>query len=289
LLKLPRHHAGRLVISGLVAVFLTPAVCLAQEPTGLAASAIANPRFSWIARAVRGFRVYFQAGSYAAQHQDSLLTRLPFDLQHARALLQTSAPTAPIDLFFVDTREDMSALIGGQATGFAHQAARAVFLMTNPSWRAFERHEIMHVVAWQAWGAPAPNSDWLQEGLAQAADGRCGNYSNETVLRGLIQQGGWVALEDMLVNFRRQPDLRAYLQAAAFTRYLLDTFGATAIEGLWRRGATQDTLVGSRSLADVEAAWRRSVAEGDLPEAAELTSVEAVGCGVGTPPPLRPN
>jgi hypothetical protein len=262
---------------------------IAQGPLGLAASALTNPRFAWHLRSIPGFRVYFQSDSYAARHQDSLLARLPFALDHARALLQTSAPTGPIDLFFVETRDEMAELIGGRATGFAHQAARAVFLMTNPSWRAFERHEIMHVVAWHAWGPPAANSAWLQEGLAQAADGQCGDHTNETVLRGLTARRGWIPVEDVLANFRDQPDLRAYLQAAAFVRYLLEAYGPAALSELWREGATPDTLLGDRSLATVEQQWRVRVAAGQLPSASQLADIEEMGCGGGPPPPLRAN
>jgi hypothetical protein len=199
--------------------------------------------------------------------------------------LGSSAPAGPIDLFFVDTREDMMQLIGGRATGFADQEARAVFLMTNPSWRAFERHEVMHVIAWHAWGPPAANSDWLQEGLAQAADARCGSYSNETVLRGLTQRHGWVSLEDMLLNFRQQPDLRAYLQAAAFTGYLLQAYGSPKVEELWRRGAAADTLLGDHSLAEVEKEWREGIAKGERPDPVELETIEETGCGVESPTP----
>lgn len=267
----------------LMAMALTSAMA-AQEPTGLAASALTNPRFAWQPRSVPGFRVYFQAGSYASRHQDSLLTRLPSALRHARTLLQTSAPSAPIDVFFVETRDQMSQLIGGRATGFAHQSARAVFLMTDTSWRAFERHEVMHIVAWHAWGPPAANSDWLQEGLAQAADGRCGNSSNDAVLRGLTERRGWIPLQDMLTNFRRQPDLRAYLQAAAFTGHLLRAFGPATLADLWRRGATPDSVLGTRTLAVVEKEWRERMIGGALPDPAELARIEEIGCGIGLPP-----
>ncbi|MFL5534751.1 MAG: hypothetical protein ACJ8AP_03520 [Gemmatimonadales bacterium] len=109
----------------------------------------------------------------------------------------------------------MRALTGVGATGFAQPSARAVFLVTNPEWRAFERHEIMHVVAGQTWGSTGPDSDWLQEGLAQAADGACAGYSNSEVALALAQRHGWIPLSSVIGAFRQQPDVRAYLQAAA--------------------------------------------------------------------------
>ena len=183
----------------------------------------------------------------------------------------------------------MAQLIGGRATGFAHQSARAVFLMTNPSWRAFERHEIMHVVAWHAWGPPAAHTDWLQEGLAQAADGRCGGYTNEAALRGLTAQKGWISLDDMLANFRGQPDLRAYLQAAAFSRYLLDTYGAPVLEQLWRKGTRPDTLIGDQPVSIIEQEWRALASGGETPPPAALARIHSDGCGVGTMPSSAAN
>jgi len=260
---------------------LGPSRGLTQEPAGLAARALADSRFTWIRRDTAGVRVYFAAESYAARHRDSLVTRVPAALDHARRLLGTQAPDGALDVFFVESRDDMAQLIGVRATGFAHRAARAVFLVTNPAWRAFERHEVMHVVAWHAWGPAVANSDWLEEGLAQAADGRCDAYSNETALRGLVRRGGWVTFDELLGNFRQQPDLRAYLQAAVFVEYLLRTYGAPAIATLWRQGSQASTLLDGRPLGAIEAEWRTRVALGSLPDDPAMTRIEADGCGGG--------
>ena len=164
----------------------------AQAPSGLAAAALANPAFTWLHRSIPGFRVSFLADSYPARHQDSLLARLPLAAQHAQELLHVDPLAAPIDLFFIESRAQMTLLIGGSATGFAQPSARTVLLVTNPGWRAFERHEIMHVIAGQAWGPPGPNTAWLVEGLAQGADGRCGDFSNTGVAMALAARRGFV-------------------------------------------------------------------------------------------------
>lgn len=269
----------RLVLTVLATATMRPVAGVAQEPAGLAASALANQRFEWQRRDTTGFRVYFAAGTYAARHQDSLLARLPSALDHARGILGTQSPDGPLDLFFVESRDDMAELIGGRATGFAHRAARAVFLVTNPAWRAFERHEVMHVVAWHAWGPPAAGNDWLEEGLAQAADGRCDDYSNEIALRGLVRRHGWVPFDAVLRDFRQQPDLRAYLQAAAFVDYLLRTHGVQALATIWRQGSSADTVLAGRSLLAIEADWRSHVAVGAHPDDDALNRIEADGCG----------
>ena len=251
----------------------------AQQPAGLAAAALADPSFTWIRREAPGFRVYFLEGSYPAAHQDSLLARLPAALGHARSLIRAPALGGPIDLFYIETRAQMTALIGGRATGFAQPSTRTVLLVTNPGWRGFERHEIMHVVAQQAWGSPAPGTDWLQEGLAQAADGACAGYSNTDVVLGLTSRHGWIPLHVVLTKFRQQPDVRAYLQAAAFVDYLLRQYGPRPLENLWRRGARPDSLIAGDTLEIHERRWKERVSPRQVVGPRTLAAVESKGCG----------
>ena len=269
------------VVAWPFAAALLAAPLMAQDPApvGLAAAALVHEEFRWLPREVPGFRVYFATGTYAARHQDSLLARLPEALHHAERLIAAEPLSDPIDLFFVESREQMAALIGTRATGFAHAAARAVFLVTNPAWRGFERHEVMHVVAVQAWGRPAANTEWLQEGLAQAADGHCGPYDNATVLRGLVQQRGWIPWADVVLRFREQQDLRAYLQAAAFVDHLLSVFGPEAIQPLWAGGVTLESSVGAIPLAEVERQFRARIDALSAPPASALRIIEEKGCG----------
>jgi hypothetical protein len=268
------------------ALFLVPCLASApvlfpqaQEPAGLAAAALADSSFTWIRREAPGFRVYFLAGSYAAANQDSLLARLPPALAHARSLISAPALDGPIDLFFIESRAQMTALIGGRATGFAQPSTRTVLLVTNPEWRAFERHEIMHVVVGRAWGPPAPNTAWLQEGLAQAADGACAGYSNTDVMLALTKRHGWIPLDVVLTKFREQPDVRAYLQAAAFIDYLLRQYGPRPLESLWRRGASPDSLVSGDTLTVHERRWKEHLSPRQDVGPSTLATVESKGCG----------
>jgi hypothetical protein len=250
-----------------------------QAPAGLAAAALADTSFKWIERQVPGFRVYFLADSYPAVHQDSLLARLPKALAHSRELIDAPPLAGPVDLFFIESRSQMRALTGMGATGFAQPSARTVFLVTNPEWRAFERHEIMHVVAGQTWGTTGSDSDWLQEGLAQAADGACAGYANADVALALAQRHGWIPLSSVIGAFRQQPDVRAYLQAAALTDHLLKHYGSEALRKLWRKGSTPDSMIGGRSLSAIEEAWKGKLAAEHSISSSTLARVESKGCG----------
>lgn len=251
----------------------------AQAPTGLAASALADSVLRWVPREAPGIRAYFLADSYPARHQDSLLARLRPAIIHAEGLIGAPPLTAPMDVFFVETRDHMARVIRGRATGFAQPSARAVFLVTNPSWRAFERHEIMHVIAWQAWGPPGPNTDWLVEGLAQAADGACAGYANADVLLVLTARQGWIPLETLLTDFRNQPDLRAYLQAAAFVDYLLGRVRAPALRQLWQGGAEPGSIVAGHTLDALAREWRAGLVPAAHPSPEAMARVEGDGCG----------
>ncbi|MGE0353399.1 MAG: hypothetical protein AB7I33_16400 [Gemmatimonadales bacterium] len=269
-----------IVVSLLAAILTGPAVAVrAQAPTGLAAAVLADSGFTWLRQTVPGFRVYFQADTYPARHQDSLLARLPPAARHAASMLQVEPLPGPIDVFFIESRGQMTRMIGRSATGFAQPSTGTVFLVTNPTWRAFERHEIMHVVAARAWGQPAPGNDWLMEGLAQAADGRCGGYSNTGVMLALAEQRGWIPLATLLTDFRSQPDLRAYLQAASFVQDLLRRFGPEPLRRLWTQGARPDSNVAGEPLEVREREWRAHLPAEPRPGPEELGYIELRGCG----------
>jgi hypothetical protein len=173
----------------------------------------------------------------------------------------------------------MKTLTGARATGFAEPATRTVLLVTNWDWRPFERHEIMHVISREAWGAPAAGNEWLDEGLAPAADGLCAGYSNADVVVALAARYGWIPLNTLLTKFRPQPDLRAYLQAAAFADYLLQRYGIAEVARLWRQGSCRDSPVGGETLAAVEGRWRRELRARRQLTPRTLSAVESKGCG----------
>ncbi len=245
----------------------------------LADQALADTSFQWINRKAPGFRVHFAAGSYPAAHQDSLIARLAPAIAADRALINGPVRSEPIDVFFIASRDQMRRATGFGVTGFADPQGRGVFLVTNPGWRAFERHELMHVVAVDSWGRAAAGSDWLIEGLAQMADSRCGGHSNEAMMLGLVVRHGWIPLDTMLTAFRQQDDLRAYLQAAAFTAWFREHAGVVAVRTAWRRGATPATVLAGRSLADWWQAWRDGLDATSGVTGAELDRIETKGCG----------
>lgn len=251
----------------------------AQAPAGLAREALRRSDFHWINRTAPGVRVHFLAGSYPALHQDGLIRRVLAARDADLALLGGPAYDRTLDVFFVESRPQLQSLIGQRATGFAQLDSAAVFLVTNPDWRAFERHEIMHILATAAWGRPAPPGAWIQEGLAQFADGACGGFTNDAVAGALVRDGV-IPLDTLVTRFRTLNDLSAYLEAASVVGYVYHTYGLAAVRKLWKEGAGAVVSVLGRSLKDLERDWRASLPGGSaLPPVERIAAIRKHGCG----------
>ena len=249
------------------------------QPRGLGRAALANDAFRWTTLERRGLRVHFAADTYAAAHADSLADLTAYGRERDLALLGLEDFGETIDVFFIDSREQMNALTGAPVTGFAHRDSASIFVVTNPEWRGFQTHELMHVIAHQAWGAAAQPSGWIEEGLAQLADARCAGYPVDSVAHAMASASGAVPFDTLVPRFRQLDDLTAYLQAASMVGFLHDQHGRDAVREVWQRGTT--ALPASlRGEAFVEA-WRRWAAARATPIPPDhLERIREDGCGI---------
>lgn len=251
-----------------------------QGMEGLARRAANDSTFTWTSRRAPGFRVYFQDGGYASAHQDSLTARLVDAKAHDLAILGEGSFDPEMFVFFLEGRPEMERLLGFSATGFAEMRTGSVFLVTNPEWRAFERHEVMHVLAARLWGAPAEPSAWIQEGLAQFADGRCGGYPLDPVVVGLAGGAGYVPIDTLITHFRELNDLTAYIQAASFIGFLYRTHGRAFVRDVWRRGLEPAAAALDRTPAQLLTAWERSLPPArEVPPLDKIEAIRSHGCG----------
>ncbi|HKG34482.1 MAG TPA: hypothetical protein VKB22_12140, partial [Gemmatimonadales bacterium] len=90
---------------------------------------------------------------------------------------------------------------------------------------------------------------------------------------------GWIPLSSVIGAFRQQPDVRAYLQAAAFTDHLLKHYGSEALRRLWRKGSSPDSMIGGRSLSAIKEEWKGKLAAEHSMSSSTLARVESNGCG----------
>ena len=250
----------------------------ANPPQGLGQAAIDNAAFEWIKRDTANLRLYFLAGSYAAAHQDDLAQRAEAAHRDNLRLLGVERFDDVIDVFFIESRAQMDSLVGVPVTGLADRDARAVFLVTNPGWRSFERHEIMHVLAHHVWG-PASGA-WVEEGFAQFADRRCGEYTNDDVVHGLAAQGGYVPIDTLVATFRQLDDLTAYLEAASMMGFLFEKHGRDGARAVWQRGLEAiPEVTGEQPSEFAETWWQWVTTKAKSVPKDKLAIIRDKGCG----------
>ncbi len=251
---------------------------VAPEPQGLARAALDNQSFEWIRRDAPHLRFYFAAGSFPAAHQDSLIQRCVVARRDILRRLGGAQFSPPVDIFFIESREQMKSLTGLGVTGLAAREERAVFLVNNAGWRSFERHELMHVYAYHIWGEAS--SAWVEEGLAQWSDGVCGGYTNHDVAHALAEPHGYVPMDTLVSRFRELDDLTAYLEAASMMGYIYETKGRTAAQAVWLRGVDAlQTVTGESPDAFARSWWQWVSARARPVPKNELETIVKKGCG----------
>ena len=246
----------------------------------------------WERRRGRRIVLYTAAGvsSPRTLAPSALLDSLDAAWIHAVALAGAPpADTAPIVVVVTPSWERFPRLLAASARGVAYEGGRGagplILLVHHDSARAYVRHEVMHVVAPAVWGAPA--TQWVAEGVATWADGRCQGTSVLAVARELLQAEPELTVGGLPARFRRGigrrvgPRHAAYVLAASFVAFVDAVAGRDALRAVWRTGNTDaggPTVSGDD--AAVTAAWRRFVerAAADEPGLA-AGALAAHGCG----------
>jgi hypothetical protein len=199
---------------------------------------------------------------------------------------------ARLRVFYFASREEMRRAIGRGHNGFTDVEGHAVFLVANGTWHPFERHETMHAVSLGLWGEPgAPASEaawrragWLREGLAAAAEDRCGGFDGRAVAAAMQAGGEGLSLAHLVDSFYEQDDLDAYLQAGSLVEYFLETYGAARFRRLWRAGGDGLEAATGKPTAELEAEWRRWLAATPVEtRPPDLAALRETGCGAGEP------
>ncbi len=238
-----------------------------------------DPGYEWVTIETPATRIHYPAGSFA----ETKSALLPQQVEESRTavlrLLNARDRSSPVDLFYVDSRHDMESLVGSPVAGFAYYDDDAVILVFNSTWRAFERHELTHVVTLGTW--PSPAGDAVVEGLATYVDGYCGGYENGRVARTILDTGAGLALETLTGEFRLHDDLVAYLLAASAIDFAVERLDREVIRTLWDQGlgAVPELLeLSTREYESQFQDWLSSTYD-PVPPAA-WDAIRAAGCGI---------
>lgn len=257
-------------------------------PTGLARVALTAPGFRWDSLAVPGAIVYAERGSGIGVGLPVLAARVGAARQRSLSLLGERTFAPRLRVFYVASRDRMRALTGTRATGLTDAPAHAVVVVAAPTWEPLDTHEVMHAISLALWGDPRERAawgergTWLVEGIAAAAEDRCGAFTGRQVVAALVGPGGdrLVRMDSLVHAFRRQDDLVAYLQAGTVVAYLLEHGGPGALKRVWQGGPAAIPIEYGRPLAGLLPAWRAWLARTPRPpRAPDLGTLGREGCG----------
>jgi hypothetical protein len=266
------------------------AACASDEsgPSNRARLILQDARYIWTSIETAAARVHYAEGSFAEREQDTLADRVEGAIEAIRERLSITEYPETLDVFYVDTREDMQRLTGSPVTGFAFTESQAVVLVFNEEWRAFERHELTHVVSRNVWGEPGEPTAATLEGFATFVDGDCGGYEIGRVVRTALEKDlslDWVPL---LEEFRAQDDLIAYSQAASLVEFVSGQGIEGVLPKVWSGGLGAAPEILGVSWSEFEIRWLEWLRASYAPISDEAWQrVRAAGCGIDARPPAR--
>ena len=179
--------------------------------------------------------------------------------------------TQRIEVFLVDSREEMAELVRQPYGGMVNSGERTAILVYNQSYAPFLTHELTHLYTHDHWGPPR-NGRWISEGIAALASGDCQGYTIAQLVKGIEQDGQLHEWRAFATGFNEINEIPANLQAASMIDHLKRRGGIRLVRDLWMSEGwgVAERAFGQR-LAQIESAWRTRVQA--TPTAARLDSV----------------
>jgi hypothetical protein len=229
---------------------------LGQESDDYVQRALDDPTFAWRSIASDGVAVYYQPGSFAEKHRMMVFRSVSGALDEVLGLLGEDRYDAPLNVFYLDSREEMERIIGRPYAGFSNWGANGVFLVLNPEWRSFEKHEIAHMVTMGMWGPPHETSLWMIEGVAVFCDGWCREFTVDEVASSLLSKGEFPPLKEFFETYAGLGEIRAGFYAASVVGFVRHEYGPKALRDLWDDGCEDMREALGTDAGGIERAWK---------------------------------
>jgi hypothetical protein len=269
-----------IMVSSVVLTVLFPHQLAGGEPNDYLIRIQNDSRFSWDSISNAGIAIYYQKGSFAAKHRIMLLSSLENSVSEVLGLLQESEYTVDLNVFYLESRDEMEAIVGKPYTGFANWSAKCIFLVLNPERRSFERHEFAHIVTMGLWGRPNPTSRWMIEGIPVYCDGWCQEYTVHQIALNLLKANEMPELGELFDEYVSLGEIRAGFSAASFISFIAETYGPDKLRELWHLGSDRIEEVLGDSLSTLETSWRECIQQSASDDIEiDLESIMEEGCG----------
>ena len=185
-----------------------------------------------------------------------------------------------LNVFYLDSRDQMKRIVGSPYSGFSDWSGNGIFLVLNPEWRSFEKHEFTHAITMGVWGDPDATSRWMIEGIAVYSDGWCREYRVDEIAFHFFSNDQLPTLRELFDNYVRLGEIRAGFSAASFIGYIHKTYGMRMVRRLWTEGTKNLDELLRGELDVIERSWKiyleRNVRK-DIH--VDLDAINKSGCG----------
>ncbi len=274
-------HQNKVLLSVLSIFLFLPFVTGAQRSGDFLDNVLNDERFTWASMSDGDLTIYYKEGSFAQKHRMMLLSSLKTSIPEVLDILEETGFDDPLNVFYLDSRDDMNALIGKPYSGFSHWTANSIFLVLNPEWRSFERHEFAHIVTMGTWGYPDSTSRWMIEGIPVFCDGWCQDMSIDQIAYSLLKKGQLPDLKILFTDYAGLGEIRAGFSSASFIAFVINEYGTEKIRELWHNGTTgtiEDIL--GEDIPTLNGHWKDYIRDhGQDGIELDLESIRQHGCG----------
>jgi hypothetical protein len=180
-----------------------------QTTDDFVGKALDDSTFTWLSSSSNGIRIFYQKDSFAEKHRMMLLSSIKTTVDEVLEFLEEPAYEQLLNVFYLESRDEMKRIVGRPHSGFSNRTPNGIFLVLNPEWRSFEKHEFTHVVTMGIWGPPDVTSRWMIEGIAICCEGWCREYNVDEVAFYLLSNNQLPPLQELFDAFANLGEIRA--------------------------------------------------------------------------------
>ena len=261
-------------------IFFLPFYLEGRDKGGLLEQVLSDSRFSWRSISDEEITIYYLEGSFAEKHRMMLLASLKTSMHEVLDLLEESEYMHGLNAFYLESRDVMESIVGKPYAGYSDWTAHSIFLVINPQWRSFERHEFAHIVTMVVWGDPNPTSGWMVEGIPVYCDGWCREYSIDQIAYSMLKNDQLPKPDILFNEYRTLGEIRAGFSSASLVGFIVNEFGTDKLRDLWHDGTDKiEDILGENQTAIYES-WKEYIIKNAEDEIdVDLESIGKHGCG----------
>jgi len=251
-----------------------------QENDDFVQKALSDSTFTWLSSSSNRIRIFYQKDSFAERHRMMLLRSVKTAVDEVLEFLDEPAYEPLLNVFYLESRDEMNRIVGRPYSGFSNWTANGIFIVLNPEWRSFEKHEFTHVVTMGVWGPPDITSRWMIEGIAIYSDGWCREYTVDEIAFHLLSNDQLPSLQELFDDYANLGEIRAGFSAASFIGFIRNTFGMPKLRSLWFNGVGNLRDVLDTNLNQIENSWKLYLKQNVRKDIqVDFDNIKKLGCG----------